>query len=66
MPLNSSLYNQWKRVKISHDKFYKTEAECCHNLMNTQGQLDLAEMLFRELIKIVFSEEGKAVFWEKQ
>jgi len=53
-------------VKISHDKFYKTEAECCHNLMNTQGQLDLAEMLFRELIKIVFSEEGKAVFWEKQ
>lgn len=55
-----------KREKISHDKFYKTQAECCHNLVNTLGQLDLAEMLFGELIKIVFSEEGKVVFWKKQ
>lgn len=33
--------------------------------MHTPDQLDLAEMFFEELIKIVFSEEGK-VFWEKQ
>jgi len=32
--------------------------------MNTAGQLDLAKMLLRELIKIVFSEERKVVFWE--
>lgn len=51
---------------MSHDKFYKTQAERCRNLMNTPGQLDLAEMLFGELIKIVFSKEGKVVLWEKQ
>lgn len=39
-----------KRVKIGRDKFYKTQAECCRNLMNTPGQSDLAEMLFGELI----------------
>lgn len=33
--------------------------------MCTLKQLDLAEMFSGELIKIVFSEEGK-VFWEKQ
>lgn len=33
--------------------------------MYTPDQLDLAEMFFREIIKIVFSEEGE-VFWEMQ
>lgn len=51
-------------VKIRHDKFYKTQAERCHNVMDTLGQFDLAEMLFRELIKSVFSEEGKVVVRE--
>lgn len=32
--------------------------------MNIAGQLDLTNMLLRELIKIVFCEERKVVFWE--
>lgn len=35
-------------------------AKRCRNLKNKLGQLDLAEVLFRELIKIVSSEEGKS------